>query len=101
MIQGEMFKRQALERVEKGAMEWMPAAERAIVRLARMGDEFTADDVWVILDRWKVKPPTEPRAMGAAMKNAQNAGLIVPTGSWRTSERAECHCRPVQVWRGK
>lgn len=95
----------AIDRVERGADDaWMAEAAEAIEGVVDtdrvVGRGFTTDDVWAYLDLWRVPSPREPRAMGAAMRLAERAGIIQPTGEYRTSRRAECHCRPVRVWRG-
>jgi hypothetical protein len=79
---------------------WLRKAQEAIYLLMDEGP-FTTDDVWAVLNDWYVKPPREPRAMGAAMRIAQQEGWIVATGNYRKSERVECHGRPVMIWEAK
>jgi hypothetical protein len=95
--EGEKRRDQAIRRVGDAAEPWTQYAVDVIglVSLARF--DFTSDDVWAALD---VKP-SEPRALGAAMKAAANRGIIFPTGEYRKSGRPECHARPLAVWRAK
>lgn len=87
----------AIGKVETGAGDaWMQAAEKAILLTARRLGQFTSDDVWATgLSR----PPNDSRAMGAAMRNVQRTGRIVPTDRFITSSRSVNHCRPQRVWR--
>lgn len=55
---------------------------------------FTTDDLWKAFAH-----PPEPRAMGAAIRQARRDGLIVGTGEYVKSMRRECHARPIPVWR--
>lgn len=64
------------------------------IRSFSTGHEFTTDDLW--RDRAKV---SEPRAMGAAIRDAARAGLIESTRKYVPSWRSECHARPILVWR--
>lgn len=70
-------------------------ADLVIDMLARTREEFTTDSVWPML---KVTP-TEPRALGPAMKRAQRAGLIEPTGEFVQSVSKTNHCRPLRRWK--
>lgn len=86
----------ALVDVEANAAPtWLDVA-RGIVRAMPPGHEFTTDDVWVSLGDVRTH---EPRAMGAVMRGLQRDGVIVNTRQYRPSERAECHARPIPVWR--
>lgn len=85
----------ALARVDAGApAEWKDAARAVLARLAASGEPFTTDDVWAL-----VAHPPEPRAIGALIRTAAQAGRIRRVG-WKVSERPECHCRPVAMWEG-
>lgn len=85
----------ALTRVEAHApADWKNAASAVLARLAATGEPFTTDDVWA-----QVPQPPEPRALGALIRAAAQAGKIRRVG-WRESSRPECHCRPVAMWTG-
>ena len=79
--------------------EWTDTAIATIAAVSRRLPTFTAADVWDALDRDDVPPPTEPRAMGAAMQRAAREGIIRSTGDWRVTTRKECNGRPQCVWR--
>lgn len=78
---------------------WMDKAMEALSMCASRR-EFTADDVWSLLNLWRVPEPREPRAMGAAMRQAKALGLIRPTGRYRQSQRIERHTGPMMIWEG-
>ena len=96
----EAARDEAVDRVERNADgDWMAAAQDAIGALVSARQEFTTDDVWAVLSGWGVPEPREGRAMGAVMRRAARSGLVVKTDRVRNSVRAECHARPVAVWR--
>jgi hypothetical protein len=79
--------------------DWIDrVAMPAIEQLARSRTEFTTDDVWYLVGE---DSPREPRALGAAMRQAARARLIRKTGVYRNSRRTDCHARPVAIWVGR
>lgn len=85
---------EALAAVYHGAPDdWLRQAQAVVRDLAGAGHPFTTDDVWK-----RLPPPPEPRAIGAVVLWAAQAGLIVNTHTTKPSHRAECHGRPVTVW---
>lgn len=78
--------------------DWFHAAAWAIRWCALDSEAFTTDDVWNLLHEIAYPLPHEPRAMGAAMKRAQAAGVCTATDRTRVSHRPDCHARPVRVW---
>jgi len=100
-MQGDMFKRDALERVEENASNsWKHAALDAVRRVALNYEELTTDDVFRIIPDHLTTH--EPRAMGAIMTKAAKYGWIeVIEDKWRKSVQPQCHKRPMQVWRSK
>ncbi len=98
--EGERRKEDALERVEEGGRGWIEQhALPAIRSCARFRDTLTTDDIWWYLVAAAAPSPTEPRAMGAAMRKAGAEKTIVPTENWLQSERPECNRRHIRVWR--
>lgn len=77
---------------------WYDEAESAVSVLVRRGEDFTTDDIWQLMAHTGLSTP-EPRAMGAIIRQFANDQQIVSTGSYRKSTRAECHRRPLAVWR--
>lgn len=75
---------------------WMASAQQALRHLCDTGAAFTTDDLWLALEQAGVSTH-EPRAMGAVVRRARQAGLITPAG-YVPSERPVCHGRPVRVW---
>lgn len=89
----------AIDRVDQASDDiWKRAADLAIRSVAYTRLDFTTDDVWVALHEMAVESPTEPRALGAAMRRAQRAGLIEPTNRVEQSARPVCHAAPKRVW---
>lgn len=74
---------------------WRNAAEAALVRCAMDLDQFTADDIWLILK----DAPREPRALGAVLRYAYKMEIIEPTETWKISDRVSSHARPLRVWK--
>lgn len=78
---------------------WRLAARQAILRVAlNHPTGFTTDEVWAELADGDTATH-EPRALGAQMRAAAKAGEITGTDTYRPSTRADCHMRPVRVWR--
>jgi hypothetical protein len=97
---GARLREGAIERVTSAApVSWRIEALRAVYDLCRTRSEFTTDAVWALLDRRGVAAPTEPRAIGGVMRIASRRGWCEATDETRQSIRAECHRRPLQVWR--
>lgn len=91
---GSQLRDLALARVEANAPDgWMDAALQAIRSLRGHKREITTDDLWELLPS-----PPEPRAMGAAVRQAALSGLLRKTDRVRPSVRPECHRRPVAIW---
>ena len=83
---------------ERANREWRATAMRAIEFLAGRGVEFTADDVWALIEPTGVTTH-EPNAMGAMFNQAQREGIITSDGMYRPSCRRKAHRRMVRVWR--
>ncbi|RMH26837.1 MAG: hypothetical protein D6692_08555 [Planctomycetota bacterium] len=84
---------EALARVQRGNLAFVELAERVILEVAQQRRRFTSDDVWPLL------PETdERRALGAVVRRLVLGGKIRPTGRWVTSQRVECHARPIREW---
>lgn len=84
----------AADQAGENAADWMDRALNAARAVAARQATFTTDDVWAL-----VGPPPEPRAMGAVMKRLAAEDGAHATGGYVVSARAECHGRPVRVWR--
>jgi hypothetical protein len=105
---GDVLRDEAIDRVESHNTEFVQAilahiaAHVAISEEHNLPSEFTSDDLWGWADGFHADMNvTDPRAMGAAIREAVRCELIEPTGSWIKSKRSACHCRPVREWRGK
>jgi len=87
------------EVAERANREWRATAMRAIEFLAGRGGEFTADDVWALIEPTGVTTQT-PSAMGAMFHHAHREGIITSDGIYQPSRRREAHLRPQKVWKG-
>lgn len=81
--------------------EWKDVAFRAVEWLAKTHSRFTTDDIHKAMEKYYPNVTThEPRALGAIMRQARAAGIIVPTNEHIPSQREAAHKRPIRVWRG-
>lgn len=78
---------------------WMKAAAMTIRWTAYVHETFTTDEVWDGLWDIAVPVPHEPRAMGAALRQAVSDGTIIATNEYRPSARPAAHYRPCRVWK--
>lgn len=78
---------------------WEDKAYSAVVDAAYNYETFTTDDVWELLEVWNEKPPADSRRMGAVIKRAEAASIIVSTFAFKRSRRSINHGRPVRLWR--
>jgi hypothetical protein len=90
---------EAVQRVDQAAdPEWKDYAYEAVLATAReKPGGFIVDDVWKHIPAG-VEQPREPRAMGAVMRRAQKAGVIVPTDQYQLSMRITAHRNPRRIW---
>jgi hypothetical protein len=96
---GAVERDKAIARAEIGAPAfWLDCVDSAI-HILEPGTLFTSDDVWDRLSLWGIKPPDEPRAMGAGFRIAQGRGKIEPTEDFRPARRIQAHKSPCRVWR--
>lgn len=97
---GERARDAAIAQVAENAdAKWMRQALAATRGIARVHAEFTTDRIWGRLESFGIAPPTEPRAIGAVMRQAAADGICEATDRTQKSVRPDCHCRPVTVWR--
>ena len=73
--------------------EWIADAVEVIRQIAREGRPFTSDDVWK-----RMSAPSQPNAVGAAMRVAKSAKIIKATGQYVQSKRPSSHARVIAVW---
>ena len=88
-----------LESVYRNADErWKDAAGAAVTSLAKDRQEFTADDVWELIDGTDVGTH-ENRAMGPVMRAASKAMIIQRTDRTIKTRRPSRNKGDVRVWR--
>lgn len=73
---------------------WKAMADQEIIRLARLGIHFNAQDVTDA-----VGLPARPNAVGARFSAASRRGIIVPVG-YAQSTRPDRHASRMLVWQG-
>lgn len=101
MTQGDLFRDEAIDRVEENAdQEWFKLAVWKTRAIAKSCSTFTSDDVWSWMDIFDYSTH-DNRAMGAVMRRAQAEGWIEPTDRVVKSTRPVCHSRPIRVWRSR
>jgi hypothetical protein len=93
---------EGIARAEAGALaKWRGLAMWAMERAARQQKDFTADDIWAILEIAQVPQPREPSAMGPVLREGRARGYCVSTNRTRESRRPAAHRRPLRVWQSK
>jgi len=90
----EALRDNAIDKLEIAYDGWIDSVLKIISSIPNQ-QTFTTDYLWEQVD----SVPNEPRAMGAVMTKAKKTGLVVATGNYIKSRRAECHARPVMIWR--
>lgn len=92
---GAIARDAAIEQVAEpdDAQAWIAEALQVISAVARRQPTLTSDDVWA-----RMRPAREPRAMGAAFRQASSLGIVTRTDRTVLSQRTENHRRPVRVW---
>lgn len=80
--------------------EWAEAARDAILEVAGSQTDWTADDVWDLLDAGGVQLPEgkDPRALGNVLGAMKREGLILKAGHSRESRRNVRNHGLVAVW---
>lgn len=78
---------------------WKIGMWQCIVDVANKQAELTADDVFRLAAKRKVRATHENRAFGPLMKRAEREGYIEITQRFTNSERTSKHLNPIRVWR--
>lgn len=76
---------------------WKESAYRAVCEVADRLPDFTADDVWPLLER-SGESTHEASALGPVFLRAAREGIIEQTGQMRQTRFARRH-RKLTVWR--
>lgn len=77
--------------------DWKEAAYRAVCDVAERLVDFTADDIWPLLER-SGESTHEASALGPVFLRAARENLIEQTGEMRQTRFARRH-RKLTVWR--
>lgn len=76
---------------------WKAEAGEALQILCKQKNFITSEDVIVLLEKAGITTGNN-KALGAIIQSAHRAGLIKPTGDWKTSQLKRRHGAPVRVW---
>lgn len=96
-IEARAARDEAIERVDDNAdAEWKEDAYSVVMRLAKVGKPFTADEVWEVLG---LGGTHEPAALGPVFLRAAKASAIVKTGRLVPTRFARRH-RELTEWIG-
>lgn len=77
--------------------EWRINAIRKLLDVARLNQEFTADDVQEALVR-DHSVPHDWRALGGVLAEGERLHYCKRTALMRKSRQRQCHGRPKTVW---
>lgn len=91
---GERLRDEALNLLRTHRAAIVRELTRAAVTIALERGTVCADDV---RDRVPIPPGIRPVVVGAAMRDAADAGIITRIG-YRKTRRALAHARPLTVW---
>lgn len=98
VLEGEANKADGIQRAwEHANGDWKLAATAIVRELAKTRTEFTADEIWAVLDSLGFTT-REHRAMGAVMRQAACEGWIVKTDRFVPTTRPCANRRPVAIW---
>lgn len=96
--QAERLKQSGIEAAYQYAdLDWKKIAGDALRKVAQTKAEFTADDVWELIQKTGITT-SENRAYGAIVQSASRAGMIKATPYFIPSKRKELHKSPIRVW---
>lgn len=91
------------QNAEDVPMDWQPdnRVEEIIREVAATRYEFTADDVWAVVEPMiadgEIDEPTDRRILGSLIKRVERDGLI--TGTKYVSSSTRRNASPLKVWR--
>ncbi len=88
----------AMARVQRGEgkEEWMKAAKWAVLEVAMQLPELTSDDVW---ESGLMECPGSNRALGPVMAAAARRGILIDTGKFQPTRKADSHAQPIRIWK--
>ena len=110
MTSGSLFSADETERLRRERVaaahaaarlrrDWYGRAMVHAIEHAWASASFTTDPVWAALAFEQVPRPADERLMGNVMRELMRLGAVVSSHTTRKSHRAECHGRPVTVWK--
>ena len=94
---GSVLAEEAIARSKEHNQLFVNAAFTAICARATQSGPFTSDDIWPLV---YADDTVDPRALGAAFREASSLGFIRATGQFVRSQRASRHRAPVMQWIG-
>lgn len=95
LAEGRRLRDEGMQKADAHAHPaWKAVAGAALVKLARTGEEFGAEDVTAIAGM-----PAQPNAIGSLFSTYAKRGVIVAVG-FQQSSRASRHASRQLTWRG-
>lgn len=78
---------------------WWDGMWKCLQIVARRQAELTADDVFALAKKCRVKATHENRAFGPLMLRAESVGYVEITPRFKSSNRTSKHLNPIRVWK--
>jgi hypothetical protein len=100
MTDGDQLKADGMAQAIRAVPTWAEQARVALTILARLGQDFTSEDLVDMVGLPRGKPETNRNnAVGAVFSGAARQGWIHEVGR-RNARRPALHARRLTVWRG-
>lgn len=91
---GRRLRDDALDLLNASNADWVQWMRKVAVAIAVADGRVSTDELHAVADRYG-RHPKEPRAYGAVFRPHKYWTKI----EYKTSDRPECHARPIAVWR--
>lgn len=99
LADGAALREAAIAAAEHSSGEnWQQLVSNAIRTVALANETFTTDQVWSVVGKSR---GVDSRAMGPAMRRAENLGYVAQTLDTSLTREKEAHCRPKRIWQSR
>jgi hypothetical protein len=98
----QQLKEKGIKEVSEHNENWMGKAldvSSRFVGLLPLGDDFTGEDLRLMLESTEVGSPKHPNAYGALINTLIKRKIIVPTGEHRQMKDRTSHSRSTPVYK--
>jgi hypothetical protein len=99
---GEVLRDKGIKKVDSHNEDWMERALNvsvSFVGILPCSDDFTGEDLRLMLESTAVGSPKHPNAYGALINTLVRRKIIVPTGEYRKMKDLSSHARKTPVYR--